>query len=77
LASNRHGAPHLTATNWTIIGWLVVFNTAFAFALWNHTLRTIPVLQSGITNSTVLIHVAILAWLFLGKVPTTQYRTWD
>jgi drug/metabolite transporter (DMT)-like permease len=49
-----------------------VVNTAFAFTLWNHTLRTIPAMESSIINSTMLIQIALLAWLFLGENLTTQ-----
>ncbi len=61
------GLPHLSLTSWAIIGWLAVVNTAFAFTLWNHTLRTIPAIESSIINSTMLVQIAILAWLFLGE----------
>jgi drug/metabolite transporter (DMT)-like permease len=42
-------------------------NTAFAFTLWNHTLRTLSATQSSIINSTMLVQIAVLAWLFLGE----------
>ncbi|HEX5839994.1 MAG TPA: EamA family transporter, partial [Anaerolineales bacterium] len=42
-------------------------NTAFAFTLWNHTLRTLTAMESGIINGTMLIWVAIFAVLFLGE----------
>lgn len=31
--------PRLDSRSWAIILWLAVVNTAFAFTLWNHTLR--------------------------------------
>src|SRR2546423_5977739 len=34
------GAPALDTSGWTLVLWLAVVNTAFAFTLWNHTLRT-------------------------------------
>lgn len=61
------GFPHLTPTHWAIIGWLAVVNTAFAFTLWNHTLRTLSAMESSIINSTMLVQIAVLAWLFLGE----------
>jgi drug/metabolite transporter (DMT)-like permease len=61
------GFPHLNATHWAIIGWLAVVNTAFAFTLWNHTLRTLSAMESSIINSTMLVQIAVLAWLFLGE----------
>jgi drug/metabolite transporter (DMT)-like permease len=44
-----------------------VVNTAFAFTLWNHTLRTLPAMESSIINGTMLIQIAVLAWVFLGE----------
>ena len=60
------GLPSLSPLNWAIVGWLAVVNTALAFTLWNHTLRTLPAVESSIINNTMLIQIAILAWLFLG-----------
>jgi drug/metabolite transporter (DMT)-like permease len=61
------GMPPLEPRLWAIIGWLAVVNTAFAFSLWNHTLRTLSAAESSIINGTMLIQVAILAWLFLNE----------
>lgn len=61
------GLPPLTPANWLIIGWLAAANTAFAFTLWNHTLRTLSAIESSIINSTMLAQIALLAWVFLGE----------
>lgn len=61
------GLPPLSLSNWLIIGWLAVVNTAFAFTLWNHTLRQLSAVESSVINSTMLIQIAILAWVFLGE----------
>jgi len=66
------GFPYLSLTHWAIIGWLAVVNTAFAFTLWNHTLRTLSATESSIINSTMLAQIAVLAWLFLGERLTWQ-----
>jgi len=66
------GLPPLSLANWAIIGWLALVNTAFAFTLWNHTLRTLAAMESSIINSTMLIQIAVLAWLFLGEPLTGQ-----
>jgi drug/metabolite transporter (DMT)-like permease len=66
------GLPSLSLANWLIIGWLAVVNTAFAFTLWNHTLRVLSAMQSSIINSTMLAQIAVLAWLFLGEHLTGQ-----
>jgi drug/metabolite transporter (DMT)-like permease len=60
-------APRLDLAAWAIILWLAIVNTAFAFTLWNHTLRTLSAMESSIINNTMLIQVAILAWIFLGE----------
>ncbi len=61
------GLPALSVQSWLIIGWLAVVNTAFAFTLWNHTQRTLPAAETGIINNTMLIQIAVLAWVFLGE----------
>ncbi len=61
------GLPQLSLTNWTIIAWLAVVNTAFAFTLFNHTLRILSALESSIINNTMLIQIPVLAVLFLGE----------
>ncbi len=61
------GLPRLTLTHWGIILWLAIVNTALAFTLWNHTLRTLSAMESSIINNTMLIQIAVLAWLFLGE----------
>jgi drug/metabolite transporter (DMT)-like permease len=63
-------APQLDLTSWAIILWLAVVNTAVAFTLWNHTLRTLSAMESSIINNTMLIQIAILAFLFLGETPS-------
>lgn len=63
----QSGSPQLTPLNWIIIAWLAAINTAFAFTLWNHTQRALPAVESSIINNTMLIQIAILAWLFLGE----------
>lgn len=66
------GIPPLTLTHWLIILWLAAVNTAFAFTLWNHTLRTLSALESSLINNTMMIQIAVLAWLFLGETISLQ-----
>jgi drug/metabolite transporter (DMT)-like permease len=61
------GLPSLPLEAWLIIGWLALVNTAFAFALWNHTLRTLTAVESSVLNNLMLIQIAVLAWVFLGE----------
>jgi drug/metabolite transporter (DMT)-like permease len=59
--------PRLGGKEWLIIFWLAAVNTAFAFTLWNRTLQQLSAAQSGAINNTMLIQIAILAWIFLGE----------
>lgn len=61
------GFGNLDAQSWLIIGWLAVVNTALAFTLWNHTLRTLSAVESSIINSLMMPQIAILAYVFLGE----------
>ena len=66
------GMPILNPQSWLIIIWLALVNTAFAFTLWNHTLRTLTAVESSLINSTMLIQIGILAWIFLGDSLSLQ-----
>lgn len=61
------GLPALDLRGWLIIGWLAAVNTAFAFTLWNHTLRELTAVESSVVNNTMTIQIAILAVVFLGE----------
>jgi len=66
------GFPVISLNNWLIIIWLAAVNTAFAFTLWNHTLRTLTAMESSIINGTMLIWIPIFAVLFLGESITIK-----
>lgn len=59
--------PAFTPGSWFIVGWLALVNTAFAFTLWNNTLRTLSAIESSLLNNTMLVQIALLAWIFLGE----------
>jgi drug/metabolite transporter (DMT)-like permease len=61
------GWPVLNINNWLVILVLAVVNTAFAFTLWNKTLQVLSSVESSMINNTMLIQIALLAWLFLGE----------
>lgn len=63
------GMPDLTTRLVVIIGWLAIANTAFAFTLWNWSLRHLAAVESAAINNTMLIQIAALAWIFLGEGP--------
>jgi drug/metabolite transporter (DMT)-like permease len=59
----------LRARAWLLIGWLAIVNTAFAFTLWNRSLQRLSAVASASLNNTMLVQVALLAWLLLGEDP--------
>jgi len=66
------GFPVISLKTWLFILWLAVINTAFAFTLWNFILRSLSAMESSIINGTMLIQIAILAWIFLGESISLQ-----
>jgi drug/metabolite transporter (DMT)-like permease len=61
------GFTNITTENIFYLIWLAVVNTALAFTIWNYTLRTLTAMESSIINGTMLIQIALLAWIFLGE----------
>lgn len=61
------GLPSLDLRSGAVVGWLAVVNTAFAFTLWNRSLRTLTAFESSVVNGLMLPLVALLAVLFLGE----------
>jgi len=66
------GLPPISTQNLLYLLWLAVINTALAFVIWNYTLRTLTAMESSIINGTMLIQIAVLAWIFLGEGITLQ-----
>jgi drug/metabolite transporter (DMT)-like permease len=61
------GVPAISITTFLYLLWLAVVNTAFAFTLWNLSLQKLTAMESSIINGTMLIQIAILAWIFLNE----------
>jgi O-acetylserine/cysteine efflux transporter len=57
--------PTLSSSNWVALIWLAVVNTAFAFTIWSKTQQILTAVESSIINNTMLIQIAIMAWMFL------------
>jgi drug/metabolite transporter (DMT)-like permease len=57
--------PDLDLYSIILILWLAVINTAFAFTLWNYTLKTLRAVESSIINGTMLIQITLLSYIFL------------
>jgi drug/metabolite transporter (DMT)-like permease len=66
------GLPPISCQNMLYLLWLAIINTALAFTIWNFTLRTLSAMESSIINGTMLIQIAVLAWIFLGEEITLQ-----
>jgi len=64
------GMPEVSARGALVIGWLAVVNTAFAFTLWNASLRHLTASESSLLNNTMLVQIALLAWVFLDETPS-------
>ena len=65
IGTQGFGSP--TLSDWAIIAWLAVLNTAFAFTVWNHTLQTLSAIESSVINSLMMPQIAVLAFVFLGE----------
>lgn len=61
------GFPRVPSSGWAIIVWLGIVNTALAFFLWNHALQRLKAFEMAVLQNTMLVQIAILAWLFLGE----------
>lgn len=66
------GLPSISLQNVLFLLWLAIINTALAFTIWNFTLRTLSAMESSIINGTMLVQIAILAWIFLGEAISLQ-----
>ncbi|MDF2742248.1 MAG: hypothetical protein K0S88_3618 [Actinomycetia bacterium] len=55
-----------------MVWWLAVINTALAFTVWNYTMRRLSAMESSLINNTMLVPVAVLAWIFLGERPSAR-----
>ena len=61
------GIPILSLANMAVILWLAAVNTAFAFTLWNKCQQVLTAVEASIINSSMLIQIAVLSWIFLGE----------
>ncbi|HBS91691.1 MAG TPA: hypothetical protein DEA51_04390 [Erysipelotrichaceae bacterium] len=64
------GWVEFTLSNWLIVLWLAVVNTALAFNLWNKSLKVLSALSANLINNTMLIQIALLSWLLLNETLT-------
>ena len=60
-------APEFTYKSLVFLMIMVVINTAFAFYLWNTALKELQATEASIINNSIIVQIAILAWVFLGE----------
>jgi drug/metabolite transporter (DMT)-like permease len=63
---------NVSLNSWMIILWLSIANTAVAFSLWNHALKTLKAIEQSILQNSMLVQIAILAFFFLQEPIGTQ-----
>lgn len=70
------GFGQLDLLQWLIIGRLAIVNTAFAFTLWNYTLRTLTAVESSIIHGAMLPQIAHPGLALSGRTaePTSDPR---
>jgi drug/metabolite transporter (DMT)-like permease len=67
LAAVFEGPAPISTNGILILLWLSVVNTALAFLLWNRVLRHIQAYRLSMIQNSMLVQVAVLAWIFLGE----------
>jgi drug/metabolite transporter (DMT)-like permease len=67
IALVTEGAPRLDLSGVAVVVWLAVVNTAFAYILYNHVLRTRAAFEVSALTSLSPLVTAIGAWLFLAE----------
>ncbi|MDX2467422.1 MAG: DMT family transporter, partial [Acidimicrobiia bacterium] len=62
--------PKLAGTDILLILLLGVVNTALAFTLWHHAMRTLNALHAGVIASAQVVEVPVIAFFVLGEAIT-------
>ena len=62
-----YGFGNPSLTDWGIIAWMALVNTAFAYTIWNQTQRTLTPVESTVINNLMMPLIAFFAWIFLGE----------
>ncbi|MFQ5856465.1 MAG: DMT family transporter [Anaerolineae bacterium] len=66
------GHPALTLPAIGVIAWLAVVNTALAYTLWNHALRTLKAFELNVLANITPLGTACMAWLMLHEPLTLR-----
>jgi len=64
---------NVSLNGWMIILWLSIVNTAIAFFLWNHALKTLKAIEQAILQNSMLIQISLMAFFFLQE-PISEYN---
>jgi drug/metabolite transporter (DMT)-like permease len=59
--------PVFSGSSIGLLLWLAVANTALAFSMWNHAMRTLRALEAGVIATIQVIEVTLMAWIVLGE----------
>jgi len=74
LAVVVEGVPSVPAAGWAIVLWLAMANTAVAYVLYNHALRTLTALEMNVLLNLSPLGTALLSALLLREqVTATQW----
>jgi drug/metabolite transporter (DMT)-like permease len=68
LAHDSFFIPNVGQALW--IGLLALVNTAFGFALFNHTLKTLGAFEVTVLQDSMIVQIGILSAIFLGEAIT-------
>lgn len=60
------GLPHPGMSSIGVVVWLAAINTAFAYLLYYHALRTLTALEMNMMMNLTPLGTALLAWIMLG-----------
>jgi len=66
------GLPSISFQNILYLLWLAIINTTLTFTIWNFIIRIPSAMESSIINGTMLIQIAVLAWIFLEEAISLQ-----
>jgi drug/metabolite transporter (DMT)-like permease len=69
------GSVTMNLDDWLILAWLSLVNTAFAFYLWNVSLKVLTAFEMSVLQNTMLAQIALLSWYFLGEGITLTMGT--
>jgi drug/metabolite transporter (DMT)-like permease len=71
LVRDRFHVPASYQLFW--LGYLAIVNTAFGFALYNHTMKVLGAFEIAVLQDSMVIQIGILSAIFLGEV--ISFRT--